>query len=84
MLGSKKLAHHSDLMTRMADTVGADLADAMAEGRIDAEMLRAATISCAGCDDATECPSWLDDHATGAEAPPGYCRNRNLMLALQG
>jgi len=84
MFGSKRIAHHSDLMTRMSETVGADLGEAIAEGRIDAEMLRAATISCAGCDEAAECPSWLDDHAAGAEAPPDYCRNRNLMMALQG
>ena len=84
MPGPKKMAHHSDLMNKMAGIVGADLGAAVEAGGIDVEMIRAATISCSHCEDAGGCPGWQKDHAEGAEAPPDYCRNRNLMLALKG
>jgi hypothetical protein len=81
MFGVKKVAHHAGLMEQMADTVGADLREAVADHRLSAADYRTAVIRCTTCEAAEECPSWMDSHA-GAEVAPAYCRNRDLLERL--
>ncbi|MCB1404983.1 MAG: hypothetical protein KDK01_01665 [Rhodobacteraceae bacterium] len=78
-----KLDHHFDLMTRMSDTVHADLNGSLALERLSASELRNAVLACTGCEGGKECPDWLDSHADGAEETPDYCRNRNLLQRLR-
>jgi len=78
-----KLDRHSGLMHRMADTVGADLATALARGELSAPELRNAVIACTGCEGGAECGQWLDDHGAGAADTPSYCRNHDLLDRLR-
>lgn len=80
----KKLDTHADLMSRMADTVGADLGAALIDGRLDAQGLRSAVMSCTACDCEVACQHWLDQNAEGAAATPDYCRNGALLDRLRG
>ena len=77
-----RIDRHSALFQRMADTVHADLGDAMLNGRIDGQGVRAAVFQCMNCDSADECPGWMDAHAESATEAPEYCRNRQLLNRL--
>jgi hypothetical protein len=77
-----KLDRHADLVNRMAETVGADLGDAAIRGQIRPEEMRSAVLRCTACDSVEECGHWLDDHAEGAAAAPGYCRNKATLDRL--
>ncbi len=79
-----KLDRHSGLMNRMAETVHADLTDAMSHDKLNAYELRNAVLACMGCENPTDCEHWLQDHKAGAEDTPDYCRNRDMMLRLRG
>jgi hypothetical protein len=35
-----------------------------------------------GCREAGACQGWLDAHPEGADATPGYCRNKERLEAL--
>lgn len=79
-----KLDRHADLMQRMADTVGADLGQAMQDGRLSAEGLRSAVLRCTSCDSVGACEHWLEAQEAGTiDAAPGYCRNADLLERLQ-
>lgn len=85
MLGFSKLNQHAGLLNKMADTLGVDLAEAAQEGRLAPEDLRASVLRCTGCSDPAECMHFLVEHAaTGAEAAPEFCRNRQLFSELRG
>ena len=81
MFGVKTVAHHAGLMEQMADTVGADLREAVADHRLSAADYRTAVIRCTTCEGAEECAHWMESHA-GAEEAPAYCRNRDLLERL--
>lgn len=78
-----KLDHHSGLMHRMADTLGADLSMALVEGRLSPNELRGAVMSCMGCEETGACGQWLDDHGAGAQETPTYCRNHDMLDRLR-
>jgi hypothetical protein len=80
----QKLDRHADLVNRMADTVGADLGDAILTGALTGQGLRSAVLNCCNCEGGGECPDWLDAHAQGAAVAPDYCRNRDLLASLKG
>lgn len=81
----QKFDRHAALVTRMADTVGADFGAALVEGRMAGQELRNAIYRCTGCDEPEACKHWLDSKvASGAEVPPGYCRNSDLLARLRG
>lgn len=83
MCGAHLLARHAELVHRMAETVGVDLAAARAQGRLSAEGLREAVSACTGCAEPGACGRWLAEHeASGAEAPPDYCENAGLFAGL--
>ena len=81
MFGVKTIAHHAGFMERMAETVGADLGDAIADHRLSAADDFTAVIPCTTCDASEECSHWMDSHAH-AEGPPAYCRNNDLLEQL--
>lgn len=73
------------LMVRMGAATGADLMNALAEGRMGALELREVLARCSGCTCKTSCEAWLDDHLDAAPVPaPGFCRNRDTMEDLAG
>lgn len=82
MLGLSRIDKHAELVGRMAETVGADLAEAMQRGDLTPEEYRSAVLSCTSCRGAGDCQEWLDAHSDGAEATPGYCRNKALLESL--
>ena len=79
---AKRIDHHATLFHNMAETVHADLGEALMDGRIDGQGVRAAVFQCMTCDSAEECPKWMQAHADGAESAPEYCRNRQLLQRL--
>jgi GTP cyclohydrolase III len=85
MFGAKTINRHAALMNRMAETLGVDLTQAIADGRMPAEAWREAVVRCTGCSDPEGCQHWLADHAADETPPeaPGYCRNRALMQSLR-
>ena len=78
-----KTSRHSDLMQRMADTVGVDMGDAILHGRLSGPDLRSAVVSCMACEGGAECGDWLDNHAAGAQTTPAYCRNQAMLMRLK-
>ncbi|WP_114966248.1 DUF6455 family protein [Alkalilacustris brevis] len=81
----KRIDQHAALVGQMADTVGIDVGEAMASGRLEPESLRGAVLRCMRCDSVEECSAWLYAHADAtAESPPDYCRNRELLERLAG
>ena len=79
-----RLDRHADLVHRMADTVGVDLAEQAMRGALPEQDIRGAVLSCMSCSKADDCGHWLDAHADGADAPPSYCRNTSMFDALMG
>lgn len=81
----EKLDRHGTLVRRMADTVEADLAEAIMDGSLSAEGLRSAVLRCITCEAADQCETWLAEHReTLAEATPDYCRNADMFERLRG
>jgi len=91
MFGLKTLNRHAALMNRMAQVLGVDLTDAMAQGRLSGEEWRGAVVRCASCDDPTACIHWLseqeppEEHGgeATADVAPHYCNNREMMARLR-
>jgi hypothetical protein len=77
-----RITDSADRMGRMATTVGADLGQALEDGRLGPGGLRAAVARCTGCTEGCACDAWLDAHPGGADTPPGYCRNTDLFADL--
>ncbi len=78
-----RIDRHANLVNRMADTVGADMGQALLDGRVTPQDLRGAVLRCARCEHVGKCVSWLGRHdATGADATPAYCSNRRLMARV--
>jgi hypothetical protein len=73
---------HAGLVARMAETLGADLEEAAFRGNLPPEGLRDLVLNCMGCREAGACGGWLAENAGGADAAPGYCRNRERLQAL--
>jgi len=79
-----RIDRHTDLLKRMAETVHADIGDALERGALRGDEIRSAVFTCMGCTGAAECPSWMDAHETGSDSAPSYCRNRSLLARLAG
>ena len=81
MLGKLTRDRHEGLMTRMAETLGADLDAAELRGALPPEMREEMLLACTGCSDPTGCRHWLDTHDK-AEVAPDYCRNGAVLRSL--
>jgi hypothetical protein len=73
---------HADLVNRMSETLGVDLADEMLRGRLPPEDLRTVVLTCMGCSAPGACAEWLDAHPEGSDAAPGYCRNKARLEGM--
>lgn len=82
MLWMDRFDKHASLVNRMAGTLGVDLAEEMLRGSLPPQDLRSTVLNCMGCKEAEACGAWLDANAAGAEAAPGFCRNRERLQAL--
>ena len=82
MLWMDRFDKHAELVNRMADTLGVDLAEEMLRGNLPPQDLRATVLNCMGCREAGACETWLAAHPEGADATPGYCRNKERLEAL--
>lgn len=81
MQGKLTRDRHEGLMTRMAETLGADLEAAELRGDLPPEMREDMLLACTGCSDPTACQHWLERH-DHAERAPGYCRNGAILRGL--
>jgi len=78
----ERIERHSSLMGRMADTVGADLADLATVSPRGDTAIRRAVVACMGCAEADTCETWLEEHSAGAAQTPDYCRNKAMLDRL--
>jgi hypothetical protein len=77
-----KFDRHAELMERMADTVGVDLAQLSMTGRLGPDDYRAAVFRCTGCTQPGACAEWIDGHPDGSSQTPDYCRNKAQLERL--
>ncbi len=71
------------LMTGMADRLGVDPALAVASGQLTADALSGMQVQCGACVRKDDCILWMVEHATGADAAPGYCLNAEELAQLR-
>lgn len=86
MLMLDRIDRHTALMARMADTVGADFAEAMIDGSLTGADMRSAVLRCSRCGAEDACADWLDAQAEadgGQPAAPGFCANAELLDRLR-
>ncbi len=86
MLMLDRLDRHTTLMARMADTVGADFAEAMIGGALTGAEMRSAVLRCSRCGAEDACAGWLDGQdaaATDRPAVPQFCANAELLARLR-
>ena len=84
MFGIDKFDKHAELVNKMADTLGLDLAEAVQRGAMPPEDLRSSVFNCLGCKEVDDCEHWLEENSLGADVAPVYCRNDALFRALRG
>lgn len=77
---------HANLVDRMSETLGLDLAEMAQRGVGPSEEESKLRVHrCLGCTDPEQCVGFLDAHAeTGniADAAPAYCRNKQTLERL--
>lgn len=77
----EKIDRRTGVMTRMADTLGADFAAAIAQRPEAVRDYRQAVMRCTGCGHEGECTAWMQSHPRAEEAPD-YCRNKDILESL--
>lgn len=77
---TSKIAHHEQLMDRMATRNGADLDLARQSGLVEGAEMVGALVACMGCSDTSDCASRLDRDVPGV---PEYCRNASLISRVE-
>lgn len=73
---------HAGLMERMADALGADLAELSMSGKLSPGDYRSAVFRCTGCTRPGACAEWVEGHPDGAALAPDYCRNKEQLERL--
>ena len=78
------IRRHLNLVRRMGQATGVDLAAAMHEGRIDSADWSGMVTNCRGCSSAETCDHWLDRQALSGVAAhaPSYCENSATFARL--
>lgn len=77
-----KLDHHTNLFHHMAERREVDLAEAVMDGRMNAQDLRSSVFRCMQCEEAGQCEEWLDDAETDLSTAPKGCRNKAMFERL--
>ena len=81
-----RLDRNVTLMTRMADRVDADFAEALLTGALSGEEMRGAVLRCSRCGAIEDCAQWLEAQDATPEAHPAapdFCANARLMERLR-
>ena len=77
-----KFTKHTRLVDRMANTLGIDLDEAILRGHVTPELAQDAVYTCVGCSKPDACEAWVNDHESGSETAPEFCRNNSLFSLL--
>jgi len=80
---TKTIKRHTDLVDRMASTLGLDLEEKVYAGQLDPETLCDTVLRCTGCTDPDGCEAWMAAQAGAVEATPIMCRNGEVFAALK-
>lgn len=83
MTDPAKLKLHAALLDQMAATVAVDLEEALFAGDLSMDELSDSVLRCVDCASAAHCTRWLAAAEMPVAAPPGFCRNRELLQRLQ-
>lgn len=76
----EKIDRHAELVRRMGQRVGVDLADEVISGRLSAEAYRSGVFACTQCGSVEGCEKLLAEGGEG-EAPD-YCVNKRIFDRL--
>ncbi|OBY24301.1 DUF6455 family protein [Leisingera sp. JC1] len=74
---------HLRLMSRMGETIGADLSGALAAGRLSNQEWANMVTRCRGCSAPDRCAAFLSEHEEASAPMPG-CRNADQLMQLKG
>jgi hypothetical protein len=83
MIGETVAERHFWLTQGMSRTVGVNLTDAIARGRMTRGDLADLVVRCGSCEFAERCVRWMAEGAHTDEAPPAYCLNHEAIEALK-
>ncbi|MDP1670192.1 DUF6455 family protein [Phaeovulum sp.] len=85
MPASRTLHRHAALLSRMAESLGLDLSEALMQGVLAGEDWRNAVLRCTSCEDPEACLAWLAGFDSAAPLPtaPEMCRNAGLFDTLR-
>jgi hypothetical protein len=83
LLGVTAAERHFWLTQGMARTVGVNLTEAIATGRISRAELADMVVRCSGCEYPERCVRWMADGAHLGEDPPAYCLNHEVIASLR-
>lgn len=76
-----KIGRRASVMGKMAETVGVDFAEKIAQDPNMASKYREAVMRCSHCSHDGECKGWMAEHPHATETPD-YCRNKDLLEGL--
>lgn len=76
-----KIGRRAAVMGKMAETLGVDFAEKIAQDPSAAAKYREAVMRCSHCSHDGECKGWMADHPHATETPD-YCRNKDLLENL--
>ena len=77
------LRRHTDLVDRMASSLGLDLEEVIMAGQLQFDTLGDAVLNCTGCSNVEGCEHWLAMQDGTAAAAPEMCRNADLFARLK-
>lgn len=80
---TKTFKRHTDLVDRMASTLGLDLEEEVYAGQLDPETLCDSVLRCTGCADPDGCEAWMAAQVAPAAVAPILCRNGEVFAALK-
>ena len=83
MSRTRTMRQHTELVDRMARTLGLDLEEQVYSGKLDPETLCDTVLRCTGCSTPEGCEAWMAAQAATAEAAPAMCRNAVVFAELK-
>ncbi len=83
MANNANYRRHTELVDRMANTLGLDLEEEVMKGTLDLDSLADAVMHCTGCSNPDGCEHWMDAQDGRADQTPDICRNADLFKALK-